>query len=508
MEHSARSGAHGVLPVLSSRPHSLRHRHGEGAPRPLVIMKFGGTSVADTDCIQKVIEIVRGHVQDYRVLTVVSAMAGVTDLLIEAAEQSADGNPRRACQIFEDLRHRHQIASSGLIAFSKRKQLHEQVDQCFEEGLRACEERSRVGKLTARARDFIASLGERLCAPIVSAGLREIGVTSEAVDGRECLITDSRHGAAKPLREPTRRYSAKRLQPILQTGAVPVVTGFLGATREGILTTLGRGGSDYTATILADALDAEQVIIWTDVDGVLTCDPRFVIEARTIPHLSYWEAVSLAHFGAKVLHPKTLDPVVERGIPVWVRNTFAPQGNGTEISLRESGDKSLTALAAMRDASLIKIGVPTIGKLPTVVRRACSALQKARVDTLLNWSRCSSGEFYMTVRFSLAERAMSSLQREFGRKEGQESSEKIVLQNGFSLVTLVGKNMRCCSNPSERAFAALNREGLKVLGSSQQNSDPNLSLLVKQEDMEQVLRVLHAELQLDKIQGRPLSTGA
>jgi bifunctional aspartokinase / homoserine dehydrogenase 1 len=501
MEHPARSGPHAVLPVPSIRPHPLRHRHGEGAPRPLVAMKFGGTSVADAGCIQKVTEIVREYVQDYRVLTVVSAMAGVTDLLIEAAEQSANEHTPRVRQIFEDLRQRHEIASGGLIAVSKRKQLYERIDECFQQGLRACEETSRVRKLTPRARDFIASLGERLCAPIVSAALKENGVTSEDVDGRECLITDSRHGAAKPLREPTRACCARRLHPILQAGAVPVVTGFLGSTKEGILTTLGRGGSDYTATILADALDAHQVIIWTDVDGVLTSDPHFVMEARTIPHLSYWEAVALAHFGAKVLHPKTLDPVVQRGIPVWVRNTFAPQGPGTEISRGESGSSSVTALAATRDVGLITISVCVIEKLTTAVRRSCTALKKARVDALLNWTRCPSLEFCIAVRSSLAERATNSLQKEFGATESQESLGKITLETGISLVTVVGKNTRYCSNQSERAFAALSREGLRVLGSTEQNSDPVFSFVVKQAEMEKVLRVLHAELELDKTPG-------
>jgi aspartate kinase len=499
MEHPARSGARGALPVLSPRPHPLRHRYGEGAPRPLVVMKFGGTSVADADCIQKVTEIVRGYVQEHRVLTVVSAMAGVTDLLIEAAEQSADGNTRRVREIFEGLRQKHEIVSTELVALSKRKQLHEQMDECFRQGLHSCEQTMTLRKLTPRVRDFVASLGERMCAPLVSAALKENGVTSEAVDGRECLITDSRHGSAKPLRYPTRRCSAKRVHPILQAGAVPVVTGFLGATRKGILTTLGRGGSDYTATILADALDAQQVIIWTDVDGVLTCDPRFVMEARTIPHLSYWEAVALAHFGAKVLHPKTLDPVVQRRIAVWVRNTFAPQSSGTEISQGETGNSGVTAIAAIRDASLITICVPTIEKLTTVVPRASTAFKRARVEMLLNWSRCSSGEFYMVVRSSLAERAMNSLQKEF--RDSQESSGKIALENGLSVVTVVGKSTRFSSSPSEHGFAALSRQGLQVLGSIEQNSDPVFSFVVKQDEVEKVLRVLHAELELDKTQG-------
>ncbi len=196
------------------------------------------------------------------------------------------------------------------------------MEQVFAEGRRLCDGTALLRELTPRTLDAISSLGERLSAPLVSATIAQLGLPSEAIEATELIVTDHFHGGADPQMDQTRTKSQARLAPLLKKGVVPVVTGFIGATKEGQLTTLGRGGSDYSATILGAAMDAAEVIIWTDVEGVLTADPRLVAEARTIPVISYREAGELAYFGAKVLHPKTLMPVVHAGIPVWIRNSF------------------------------------------------------------------------------------------------------------------------------------------------------------------------------------------
>jgi bifunctional aspartokinase / homoserine dehydrogenase 1 len=224
-----------------------------------------------------------------------------------------------------------------------------------------CRGTSLLGELTPRALDGISSVGERLSARLVATALRELGVASVAVDATELIVIDARHGQAQPLMSQTRERATARLLPLLEQDMSPIVTGFIGATQEGRLTTLGRGGSDYSATILGAVLDASEVIIWTDVDGVLSADPRLVEDARTLNEISYNEAAELAYFGAKVLHPKTLRPVTEAGVPVWIRNSFVPENPGTKItpmgSPSSSGVKAITVISDITLITLAGAGI-------------------------------------------------------------------------------------------------------------------------------------------------------
>jgi aspartokinase/homoserine dehydrogenase 1 len=301
--------------------------------KPLRIMKFGGTSVGDASSIKKVVNIIRDASRDSDLVVVVSAMSGVTNQLIDAAVQSALGHRLSVATIFQELRERHAAVVNALIQSSpNRSRIGREMDRLFQEGEQLCQCTMRTHELTPSARDSISSLGERLSAPIVAAVLEEHEVASEAIEATALIRTDSCHGAADPHMGVTRELCRERLRPLVQKGVVPVVTGFIGATVEGVLTTLGRGGSDCSATILGAALDADEVIIWTDVDGLMTADPRLVPDASTIAEISYQEAEEMAHLGAKVLHPKTLRAVTQSGIPLWIRNTFAPELAGTKIT--------------------------------------------------------------------------------------------------------------------------------------------------------------------------------
>jgi aspartokinase/homoserine dehydrogenase 1 len=301
--------------------------------KPLRIMKFGGTSVGDASSIEKVADIIRDASRESDLVVVVSAMSGVTNQLIEAAGQSALANRLSVATIFHELRQRHAAVVNTLIhSAAQRGRIGREMGRLFQEGEQLCECTVRMRELTPPARDSISSLGERLSAPIVAAVLEEHGIASEAIEATALIQTDSCHGAADPHMDVTRKLCQKRLRPLVQNGVVPVVTGFIGATMEGVLTTLGRGGSDCSATILGAALDADEVIIWTDVDGLMTADPRLVPDASTIAEISYREAEEMAQLGAKVLHPKTIRAVVQSGIPLWIRNTFAPELAGTKIT--------------------------------------------------------------------------------------------------------------------------------------------------------------------------------
>ncbi|MGB7603122.1 MAG: aspartate kinase [Candidatus Sulfotelmatobacter sp.] len=317
--------------------------------RPLQILKFGGTSVGDASSIRRVAEVVRNAADESDLVVVVSAMAGVTNSLLEAAARAEAGDLSAAQAIFTTLRAQHDRVLSSLVhCAEQRTAIHNKMQDCYEQGEQLCKRAESLRELSLRDRDLISSLGERLCAPLVAAALMAYGVRSEAIEATEIVITDSCHGAANPCMDATRERCAGRVDELLEQGIVPVITGFIGATPDGVLTTLGRGGSDYSATIMGAALDANEVIIWTDVNGLMTADPRVVAEACTIPEISYHEAGELARFGAKVLHPKTLRALTQCGIPLWIRNTFAPHLPGTRITPAgpaiQRGVKGLTAM--------------------------------------------------------------------------------------------------------------------------------------------------------------------
>src|ERR1700685_2527655 len=319
--------------------------------KQLQVMKFGGTSVGDASCIARVCEIVKEASRDHSILVVVSAMSGVTNRLIEAATRAEAGERDNAALLIDALRKQHDVALNALIHDPEtRKRLSARIEELLKEATRLCDATALIRELTPRTLDSVSSLGERLSAPLVAAALKECAVETEAVEATELIVTDGYHGAAEPAIDRTRERCEVRLRPLLQKGIVPVVTGFIGATPEGVLTTLGRGGSDYSATILGAALDADEVVIWTDVDGMQTVDPRLVPGGCTIPEISYREAEELAYFGAKVLHPKTLRAVAQCGIPLWIRNTFSPELPGTRITPAgpSAGDR-VTALTAIQD---------------------------------------------------------------------------------------------------------------------------------------------------------------
>ena len=301
----------------------------------LCVMKFGGTSVGDASCIARAAAIVKSAASEGSVVVVVSAMSGVTNRLIDAAHRAEAGDAEYATKVVAELRNHHKKALEALVRDAHRlAEVDQSLGTVLAELERLLQGTALLRELTPRALDTISGMGERLSTPLLAAALNELGVSSVPVSATEVIVTDPHHGRAEPLMDHTRERAEKRLRPLLKKGVVPVVTGFIGATIDGVPTTLGRGGSDYSATILGAALGAQETIIWTDVDGVKTADPKLVPEARTIDEISYNEAAELAYFGAKVLHPNTLRPVTAAGVPVWIRNSFAPEKAGTKITAR------------------------------------------------------------------------------------------------------------------------------------------------------------------------------
>ncbi|HEX8817748.1 MAG TPA: aspartate kinase [Terriglobales bacterium] len=496
--HPAHRNSAGADRRLSHIPVPSRPRIRRDNDRLLKVIKFGGTSLGDASCIQRAIEIVKSTALDGDLVVVVSAMAGVTNKLIEAATRAAAGDRSIVSSILKELRERHLAVAHLLIHSSEtRATIEAHIDELFNEGRCLCDGTMFLRELTPRVLDTISSLGERLSAPLVAAALTEQGLASEAIEAVELIVTDSCHGAAEPFIDLTRKRSEQRLNPLRQQRIVPIVTGFIGATAEGVRTTLGRGGSDYSATILGAALDADEVVIWTDVNGLMTADPRLVPTACTIPEISYREASELAYFGAKVLHPKALRPVMLSEIPLSIRNTFSPDGAGTRIVPEiPSHGTSLKALTAMKDVALITVGGPGFIGVTDVVGRAFATIAALRADVLLISQSSSQNEFCLIVPAAVARHTVEALRREFAHDLARETTEHIALENPVAIVSLVGQNMRGPSGIAGRTFGALDREGIGIIAIAQGSSDCNVSFVVAQQDVQAAVITTHEEFQL------------
>jgi bifunctional aspartokinase / homoserine dehydrogenase 1 len=464
----------------------------------LQVMKFGGTSVGDASCIARAAQIVAEAARQNAVVAVVSAMSGVTNRLVETAKRAGSGDGEAGSVLIEALRRQHHEALATLVSSEgARSGVARRLDDVLAEGQRLFSGTALLRELTPRSLDAISSLGERLCAPIFAAAVSQLGRRGEAVEATELIVTDSYHGGAEPLMDATQQRGEARLRPLLKENCVPVATGFIGATREGTLTTLGRGGSDYSATILGAALSADEVIIWTDVDGVLTADPRLVPDARTIPEISYREAAELAYFGAKVLHPKTLRAVMPAGIPVWIRNSFAPERPGTKISPQgRSIGGGVKALTAIRDVALISVGGPGIVGVPDVVGRTFSTTAEVRANVLLISQSSSQNDICFIVAAADAQRTLEALHREFAQDLSHQVVDHITVDPKIAIVAVVGENMRGTPGVAGRTFNCLGRENVNIIAIAQGSSETNISFVVQDTAMKQALLATHREFGL------------
>ena len=489
-------------PAHVLHPRLVHEQRRGSAKKPLRVMKFGGTSVGDASSIERVVAIVRGAVRESDVVVVVSAMSGVTNKLVEAATQSEAGNRCLVATIFEELRQRHEAAANALIhSAEKRQRIARKMREHLQEGELLCQDTILRRELTLRVRDAISGLGERLSAPLVAAALEEQGVASEAVDATELVVTDSCHGAAEPYMDLTRERCEALLRPLLLEGIVAVVTGFIGATVDGALTTLGRNSSDYSGTIMGAALDADEVTLWTDVDGILTADPRLVPGACSIPEMSYREASDLADLGAKVLHPKTLRALMQRGIPLAIRNTFAPDRPGTKITpTGSSNGAGVKVLTATSDVALITVRASSVLGTPELLRRSLTTAAAVSAEVrLAPQSSSAQQEVCIVVSSILAEPTAEALRHEFTEDLAREAVRDITVNPAVAIVTVVGKKMFSKGGLVDRVLGSLGRENLTVLASAQGSSQSSIAFVVAQRDMKTALVTAHRELELSAI---------
>ena len=460
-----------------------------------IVMKFGGTSVGDGERIRNVAGLVAAEAErNNAVVVAVSAMSGVTDTLIRAARRAADGDAQSFLSAERELMDRHLTAlDSAVVDPTARVALRDQIARRLDGFVDLCTSIQVLGELTPRALDAIASLGERLCAPILAQALRDLGAQAEAVQATELIVTDDRFTQASPLMDLTREKTRVRLLPLLDRGIIPVVTGFLGATQNGVTTTLGRGGSDYSGTILGSALDADEVWIWTDVNGVMTADPRVVPDAQTIAEVAYAEAAELSYFGAKVIHPQTISPAVERDIPIRILNTFNPTHPGTLI-VREPriNHRAVKAITAIRHLSQMTVEGRGMQGVPGVAAKVFGAVAREGVNVLMISQSSSEQNICFVIEASATERAHTALEKEFELERLLHNVDRIWAQEHVVIVAIVGAGMKGIPGISAKVFNALGECGINVITIAMGSSEYNLSIVVDEKDADAAVRAIHA----------------
>jgi bifunctional aspartokinase / homoserine dehydrogenase 1 len=467
----------------------------------LLLMKFGGTSVGDGTRMLSVADLAaresrRGH----QVVVVVSAMSGVTNALIAAAKAASSGAEDVIAGTRRNLFAQHLNAAHSVTA---RRDAQDQLVAHLDTQLASFESLTRsiqiLGELTPRALDAIASFGERLVVPLVAQALREHGVNAEAIDARELIVTDDEFGNASPLMTETGRQARARILPLLKSGAVPVVGGYIGASRGGITTTLGRGGSDYSATILGAALDADEVWIWTDVNGVMTADPRIVPHARTLNTLSYAEAAELSYFGAKVLHPKTLVPIAGKDKPVRILNSFEPSHAGTRIERHAVLDgRAVKAISAAKRLCILSLEGRGMAGVPGVAAKMFSTVARANINVMMIAQSSSELDICIVIQEAEAERAIAALEGEFEVERLRGNIDRVVAQHNVTIVAVVGAGLRVTPGVAARVFGVLAERDINVISIAQGSSEFNLSLVVRDDDADASLCAIHDAFQLER----------
>jgi aspartokinase/homoserine dehydrogenase 1 len=463
-------------------------------------MKFGGTSVGDANCIARAAAIVKSTAAQRPVVAVVSAMSGVTNRLVSAAHAAEQGEQDSISKLIADLHTQHITALEALTkSAGTRNETSAAIREVLAELERLLRGTALLRELTPRALDAISGIGERLSAPLVSAAVNELGISAQAISATELIVTDPHHGRAEPLMGPTRTRATAKLKPLLDQKIVPIVTGFIAATPDGVQTTLGRGGSDYSATILGAALDAAETVIWTDVDGVKTADPRLVPEAQTIPEISYNEAAELAYFGAKVLHPNTLRPVTAAGVPVWIRNSFKPENPGTKITGKGgSSGGGVKALTAIKDVTMITVGGPGIVGLTDVLARSFAATASTRTNVFLVSQSSSQNDICFVIATADEKRALAALREAFAPEIAEQTVEHVNTNPDVAIVAAVGENMKGIPGVAGRIFTALGHENVNIMAIAQGSSEYNISLVVEKSAMQRALTSLHHEFRLSE----------
>lgn len=466
----------------------------------MIVMKFGGTSLAGAPRFRQVGSIVKRFARSQPVV-VVSAMAGVTDDLIGLAEDSVAGLPREVSRRLDRLHRRHRREARLLgLSDGSGSRLEREIDALFTELEGVCHGVLLLRELSKRSLDLVSSFGERLSALIVTDHLKTLGLRAQLMDARDYIVTDESHGAAVVDFEATNRRLRKGLLPGVRAGVVPVVTGYIGRTRNGATTTLGRSGSDYTAAILGGGLRAKEVWIWKEVDGVCTADPGVVKNARVVSRISYQEAAEMAHYGAEVIHPKTMLPARRAGIPIRIKNTFKPGAPGTLITSRPAGRGTAPLLVSSIDGmALVTVEGTGIFGQPGMILRLLTPVALAGTNIYMISMSSSEYNISFAIMQSDLEKTLKALEKDF-RDRGflGEQVARITVERDMSAIAVVGAGMKGQHGIAGRVFSALGDAGVNVVAIAQGSSEYNITIVIKGRDTKKGVRVIHDRLNVGR----------
>jgi len=462
-------------------------------------MKFGGSSVANGEKIRHVANLIADNrTEDCGIVSTVSALEGVTNQLIQIAKEAKKGKRDFISKFTNELLERHLTATKIAI---KNKQTREETEQVLKERVGELEIILKgigyVNELSPKSMDNVIAYGEKLSAPIVSRALNDIGVKSTHLTGGEAgIVTDNNYGEASLLMQVTKYQVRRRLEPLLKEGQSPVVTGFIAATQNGETTTLGRGGSDYTATILGASLEADEVWIWTDVDGLMTADPKIVSSAKTITEMSFQEATELTIFGAKAMHPRALEPARKEGIPVRIRSVFNPDNQGTLITKEQKvrHEDGVKAVTLVKNVAVITVSGAGMVGAPGTAAKVFEVLGKENINILMISQSVSESNISLVIQRNLLERAVNTLEIAL---LGRDFIREVMSEDDVCVIAVLGAGMKGIPGVASRIFSAVAKEGINVRMIAQGSSELNVSFVVKEKNGANTVRAIHKEFKLN-----------
>ena len=464
-----------------------------------LVIKYGGTSISTTKDIQKIAKYLSSLSKNNQIVVVCSAMSGTTDDLIEISESIKRENKSKAEQLAAKIINRHkQLAKQTIKKSDIQKKLLQKLDQDFTELLALIDGMVLLGEVTPRSMDYLISFGERLSIKLISSSLNDYGKKSIPLTGKEAgIVTDSNFGESKPLMDTSRLRISKIVESLFEKKTVPVVGGFAGADQHGHVTTFGRGGSDYSATIIGSCIKADEIWLMSDVDGLMTADPKIVKNAKLLKEVSYIEAIEMALFGAKQIHPRTFEPLLSKKIPMKIRSSFNVKNEGTLVSASPSkaAKNTVKCVSNVRNNGLIDIRGGSMVGNPGTAAKIFETLAKSGINVMMISQNPSESSITIVVKNTDLDKATNSLEMELLGK----IIKKLEVTTNVAIIALIGSGMRGTVGVASRVFTAIQKNKVNVSMITQGSSELNLAFVVKNSDTNTAVRALHDEFTLDKI---------
>ncbi len=464
-----------------------------------IVLKYGGTSISTAKKIKDTSKHINSLSKKNQIVTVCSAISGITDDLISIPELIKKENKGKPKQITAKIISQHKkLAEETITKSSNRKKLLQVLDDDFAELNELIDGMVLIGEVTPRSRDYLLSFGERLSIKIVAHALMDLGKKSMTFTGKDAgILTDSNFGESKPLMDTTRLRVSKTLEPLLSKKIIPVIGGFTGADQHGSITTFGRGGSDYTATTIASCIKADEIWLMSDVDGLMTADPKIVKNAKVLKEVSYVEAIEMALFGAKQIHPRTFEPLLTKKIPMRIRNTFNTKNEGTLViaTPNASTKKTVKCVSSTRHNGLIDVRGGSMVGAPGTAGKIFTTLANAGVNVMMISQNPSESSISIVIKNTDLDKAVNALEIELLGK----IIKKLEITPDVAIIALIGSGMRGTIGVASKVFGAVANKKINVTMITQGSSELNLAFIVKDSDSKSVVNALHDEFELAKI---------